>query len=174
MSHPRAVRPQEGEHNPYFGRYIQQVPDGDVLDVLRAQAADFPALLAGVDEAGAAHRYGPDKWSIKQVVGHLSDTERVMTYRLLCIARGDTASLPGFDENAFAENAGSDARPFADLLAEWSAVRAATLALVTSLPDDAWGRVGTANGNPATPRALAWVTAGHLAHHVAILRERYL
>ena len=175
MSDPRTARPAADEHNPSFSRYIDRVPEGsDVVALLAAQDAEMASLLGGVDEARAAYRYAEGKWSIKQVVGHLADTERVMTYRLLCIARGDETSLPGFDENAFAENAGSDARTLADLVAEWRAVRAATLPLVANLPDEAWNRRGTANGNPATPRALAWITAGHVIHHVDILRERYL
>lgn len=175
MSDSRTARPAADEHNPYFSRYIDRVPEGsDIVQVLAAQDTEIADLLGGVDEERAAYRYAEGKWSIKQVVGHLSDTERVMTYRLLCVARGDQTSLPGFDENVFAENAGSDARTFADLLAEWRAVRAATLPLVANLSDEAWGRRGTANNNPATPRALAWITAGHVIHHADILRERYL
>jgi hypothetical protein len=174
VTDPRTQRPAEDEYAPFYARYVSRVADGDVVRQLEAQDAELAQLLGGLDEARAAHSYAPDKWSIKQMVGHLADTERIMTYRLLRIARGDATPLPGFDENAYADHAASDARTLADLLAEWRAVRAATLPLLAGLPAEAWGRTGSANGHAISARALAWIVAGHVTHHVAVLHERYL
>ena len=146
----------------------------DLLERLRAQPAELRALLGSLDDAAARARYEPGKWSIKEVVGHVSDTERVMGYRLLRIGRGDVTPLPGFEQDPYVAAAGADRRPLASLLAELEAVRAATLALVESLPAEAWERRGTASGNPVSARALAYIIAGHAAHHHAVLRERYL
>ncbi len=168
------LRPEQSEYATYYHRYIERVPDGDIRMILRVQLADTLALLRPLSEEQAAHRYAEGKWSIKQVVGHLADTERIFAYRALRIARSDQTPLPGYNENVYADNGGFDARPLHSLLGELEATRAATAALFQSLAEDAWTRVGTANDYPVSVRALAYTTAGHELHHRAILLERYL
>jgi uncharacterized damage-inducible protein DinB len=167
-------RPAPSEYVPYYETYISKVPKGDVLKVLEDQRRETQQLLAGLSDAKALHRYAPEKWSIKQVVGHLMDTERVFCYRALAFGRADANPLPGFDEQAWAPAGRFDARALKDLAAELDAVRQATIALFSGLDDEALTRRGVANNNPITVRALAWIIAGHERHHVAILRERYL
>jgi hypothetical protein len=168
------ARPAAAEYVPYFGRYISRVPEGaDVLALLAEQLETTGALLGGLDETAAKARYAPGKWSVQELTGHLADTERIMAYRALCVARGEAAPLPGFDEDAYVAAAAFDARPWAEVLEEWRAVRRATLALFRGLPAAALARIGTANGGPMSPRALAYIIAGHEMHHLAVLRERY-
>ena len=167
-------RPQPDEHAPYFSRYIELVPEEDLLGAIETQTRETAALLAGVGEEKAAFRYAPDKWSIKQLVGHVTDAERVFAFRLLAFARGEQSPLPGFDENVYVENAGFDARPFAELLDAFAATRRATLLLLRGLPPEAWTRSGTANEKPISVRAVAYTLLGHELHHVKVLRERYL
>jgi len=163
-------RPDASEHAAYYARYVALVPDAGARARL---AQDLDALAAMLDGADADHAYAPGKWSVRQVVQHVADAERIFATRALCIARGDQTPLPGFDENAYADATAGDVRPLADVLGELRAVRAATLALVDGLPDEAWDRVGTASGHPVSVRALVWIMAGHAIHHAAILRERY-
>ena len=169
-----ARRPGVDEHAPYYGRYVALVPDGSIVETLGLQIAGTRALVAGLPEARARHRYAPEKWSVKEVLGHVADSERVFAYRALRIGRGDATPLPGFDEKEYAASAPFDARPLRDVIAELDSVRAATLTLLASLDERAWSRRGTANEVPVTVRALAWIIAGHELHHRAILRERYL
>jgi hypothetical protein len=167
-------RPGDGEHAPFYAGYVALTAEsGDVVALLAAQPAELRVLCDGLSEAEARHRYAPGKWSVKEVVCHLADAERIFAYRALRVARGDGTPLPGFDENAYVEASGADDRPLPGLLAELDAVRAATLALFRSLPPEALERRGTANGAPISVRALAYITAGHTAHHLRILRERY-
>lgn len=166
-------RPDPSGYAPSFQAYIDRVPDGDVLVHLEQQGRATCVLLAGVGEARAAFAYAPGKWSIKRVVQHVIDGERLFCYRALCIARGETSSLPPFDENLYAQNDGSDGRLLSDLIAEFAAVRVATLLLFRGFDGAAWCRQGLANGKPAAVRALPWVVAGHELHHLAVLRERY-
>jgi hypothetical protein len=168
------MRPAANEYAEYYHRYIQRVPDDDIRSILRVQLDDTLALLRPVSEDIAAFRYADDKWSIKQVVGHLIDVERIMTYRALRFARGDQTPLPGFDENAYAGTAGSDQRTLRSLLAELEVTRAATAAFFHNLPPETWTRVGTANNNPISVRALAYIIAGHELHHRELLQDRYL
>lgn len=168
-------RPAPHEYAPFYARYIEHVPEGSHLPaLLEAQATELDVLLAGLDEAKALHRYAPGKWSIKEMVGHLADAERIMTYRLLRIARGDATALAGFDEDAYVAVAAFDRRSLADLMAEFQAVRRATLALIRSLDAEAFARCGIANQNPVSAAAIAHILFGHTAHHMAVLRERYL
>ena len=132
------------------------------------------AFLRGISDERSLHRYASDKWSIRQVVGHLNDAERVFAFRAFWFARGFDSSLPSFDQDIAVTSAGSDARAWPSLIDEFQAVRAASLSLFNNLPAEAWMRRGTASGNPFTVRALAYIVAGHVAHHVGILRERYL
>ena len=168
----RITKPQAEEHAEYYARYIKLVGD-DALSALRAQSASMPRLLSGLSEAQAMHRYAPGKWSVKEVVGHMIDGERVFSYRALRVARADTTPLPGFDENAWVPAAHFDRRPMPDLVADYQTVRAATVALFSSFEEEALVRMGTANDQPISVRALAHMIAGHELHHVAILRERY-
>lgn len=166
-------RPVAAEYAPYYGRYIDKVPDGDLLRTLEDQGRETQAVLAGLSEAKALHRYAPGKWSVKEVIGHVTDTERVYSYRALRFARGDATALPGFDENAWVPAGSFDARSLADLAAELDAVRRATLALFRGLDAAALARRGTASDNAVSVRAIAWIIAGHERHHVALLHERY-
>src|SRR5262245_34923436 len=167
-------RPAAGEFAPSYAGYIAEIPaGGNPLELLASQIESVPGLLATVPESRATYRYAPEKWSIKEVLGHLCDSERVFAYRLMRIARGDTTPLPGFEEEAFVRGAEFDARPLADILAEWTAVRRATLMLARGLGDNVWGRLGEANDTPVSARALLYITVGHTHHHVSVLRSRY-
>ena len=169
-----APPPDDGtEYLPYYGRYIALVPAGDVLATLDAQFADTVAVVDAIGEARAGHRYAPGKWSVRQLVGHAVDTERIFAYRALAAARGEPASLPSFDEDAYAERGGFDARSLGSLLGEWTAVRRATLAFFRNLDAQALGRRVVANGAPMSARAAAWIIAGHELHHREVLRTRY-
>lgn len=170
----RIPRPAAHEYAPFYARYIEKVPEGDLPGLLEAQAEELNALLRDLDETKALHRYAPGKWSIKETLGHLADGERILSYRLLRIARGDATPLAGYEEDDYAKAGAFDQRSLADLLAEFQAVRRATLFLVRSLSPEAFARLGSANGNPVTAAALAHIIFGHVAHHIAILKERYL
>jgi hypothetical protein len=174
MSAPRYDRPDAAEHLEYYGRYIALVPDGDLLRTLEQQDEDTIALLAAVPESKGDFAYAPGKWTLKEVIGHVADAERVFSYRALRIARGDQTPLPGFDEKTWVPYAGCAGRTLADLLGELRAVRAATLALLRHLPPDATTRRGTASNGTISVRALAWIIAGHERHHLGLIRERYL
>lgn len=156
-----------------FGPYVERVPDGDVIAMLRQRGEHTAALLGGLTEEQGDFAYAPEKWSVKRLLQHLTDAERMFCYRAMCIARGDTNPLPGFDEVGYADNDGSDTRPLLDVVREFETVRAATLALFEGFDPAAWTRRGTANGSPISVRALPWMIAGHELHHVAVLRERY-
>jgi uncharacterized damage-inducible protein DinB len=168
------TRPASDEFAPYYAGYIGLVPEGDVRRHLRLQLQDTLATLSGVPDEKAEKGYGPGKWSLKEVVGHLSDAERVFAYRLLRIARGDKTALPGFEQDDWIPLSRANARTLASLLLEFAAVREATLQLVESLDDAAWVRRGTASEKEISARALAYVCAGHEIHHLGIIRERYL
>lgn len=167
-------RPATGEYAPYYHKYVAQVPEGDIVDILRAQRDDTVRLVAGLDERKASHRYAPDKWTIAEVLGHVIDTERVFTYRAVAFARGDRTPLPSMDQEVWAAGSNARERTLQSLLEEYQAVRAATIALFGSLGDRELAREGIASDNRVTVRGLAWITAGHERHHVKILRERYL
>jgi hypothetical protein len=167
-------RPGTNEYAPYYERYVSRVPEGDIIDIARGQIAETASLLETIDEERAGFAYAPDKWTIKQVVSHMSDTERIFAYRALRFGRGDETPLPGFDENVYARSSEADARPFKSIVAELRTVRAATLTLWEGLPPEAWARSGVASELSVTVRALAYITAGHELHHRAILQDRYL
>ena len=166
-------RPAADEFFDYYGKYIEKVPGDDALSALSGQIADTSRLLRPLDGARALHRYAPGKWSVKEVIGHLSDTERVFAYRALRIGRGDTTPLAGFDETKYVPMACFDARPLADVLEELESVRTASLALFRSFDAAALARRGTANDKTVSVRALAWIVAGHELHHRGLLIERY-
>jgi hypothetical protein len=169
----RIERPASGEYNPYFQRYVSRVAEEDVLPVLEAQRAEIRRVLSGVPEERGGYRYAPGKWTVRQLVGHVIDTERIMAYRALCIARGETAALPGFEQDDYVASAGHDRWTLAELLEDFDRVRRSNVAMLAHLDEAAVRRVGTAGGHPASVRALAYVMAGHLRHHLGILAERY-
>lgn len=173
MSVRTVGRPEADEIPASWVGYIKRVPELDPVAACAEQIEDTAALLQGVSENDALHRYDRGKWSIKEVVGHLADIERIMAYRALRIARGDTTPLAGFDENAYVPVAKFDTRSLADLVGELRTARAATLALLRTFDTDAWQRRGNANGKPVSVRALAFMIPGHERHHVEILRTRY-
>lgn len=171
---PLVPLPGADEYGPFYAGYIARVPaDADILDVLARQQVSTAARFAAVPGDRAGYRYAPGKWSVRELLVHLSDAERIMAYRALRVARGDATPLPGFDEEAFAPQSGAEALSIAEIAAEWEAVRRATLALLHHLPDTAWLRRGQASGMPVSVRALAYIIAGHTAHHWDVLTERY-
>lgn len=169
-----SARPEADEYGAFYAGYVNLVPQGDsIVAILARQREETLGRFGSVTELRGAHRYAPGKWSVKEVIVHLSDVERIMAYRALRTARGDATPLPGFDENAYARLSGADAQPLAALLTEWGQVRQATVSLFRHLPAEAWARRGTANGMPISVRALAWIIAGHERHHLGTLAERY-
>jgi hypothetical protein len=158
----------------YYFTYINQVPDGDICVILQTQLDETLALLNAISEERSRHRYAPGKWTIKEVANHLNDTERVFTFRALWFARGFPDPLPSFDQNIAIAGVGAEVRPWRSHVEEFRAVRLATLPVFQSLSPEAWLRRGVASGHPVSVRALAYITAGHVAHHARILRERYL
>lgn len=174
MSATAPSRPESSEYAPYYEKYVSLVPDADLVETLRRQGAETLALLRSLGEGRGDHRYEPGKWSVKQLVGHVNDGERIFSYRVLAIARGDRQPLPGMDQEEYMAGVDFDARTLADLADEFEAVRNATLHLLRHLSPEAWARRGTASDNEVTVRALAYIIAGHEAHHVRVLRERYL
>ncbi|WP_192820851.1 DinB family protein [Rufibacter sp. LB8] len=167
--------PAPGDYNPYFDNYISLVSSQeDIVKYLAEQPQKLQQLLGRVSASAADFAYEPGKWSIKQLLGHMNDTERIMAYRALCIARGEQVSLPGFDENLYVTNARFEDRALESLVTEHQAIRNATLALIKGLPPEATARRGNANGHPITVSALVYIIAGHEQHHLNILKERYL
>jgi DinB superfamily len=166
--------PDRTEAAEYYFQYINQVGPGDIRAILRAQQAETVSLLESIDDSQSLYRYEPGKWSIREVVSHVSDTERVFVFRALWFARGFDGPLPSFDQNIAVPSANADKRAWREIIEEFRAVRGATIAFFDSLPADAWARRGIASGNEVTVRALAYIAAGHLTHHTAVLRKRYL
>lgn len=168
-------RPTAGQYAPYYDTYIRRVPEAaDPLAQLRQQPAQLKQLLAELTDEQAGFSYAPGKWTIKEMLVHINDTERIFAYRALRIARGDQQALPGFEQDDYVSASGANERTLADILAEYDTVRAATLSLLTSFRPEAFDRLGTASGQPVSVRAMAYILAGHEAHHLHILQERYL
>jgi len=172
MSSSAALRVETAEYAPYYGTYIGPIADQDITALLASQAHALDSLRA-LDDAAALHRYAPDKWSVKEVVGHITDGERVFAYRMLRIARADATPLAGFDPEPYVKAAHFDSIPISKLVDSFRATRASTLALMAELNDDAWPRMGVASGVPVSARALAFIIAGHATHHIKILRDKY-
>ena len=166
--------PDRAEAAEYYFIYIDQVPEGEICELLDAQGKETLDLLSGISEEQSRHRYAPGKWSIRDVVNHLSDIERLCMFRAFWFARGFESALPGFDQNIAVAAAGASDRSWDSIVEEFRAVRAATLAFFRSLPADAWARSGIASDTPFTVRALAYLAVGHVIHHTKILRERYM
>jgi DinB family protein len=169
-----AQRPATDEYAPYFERYISLIPDQDVLKAIEKQLPATVAFLRSIPAERAGFRYAPEKWTVREVIGHVIDAERVFAYRALCFARGDSAELPGFDENAYVQNASFDQQALDDLIEEFEHVRESNLFLFRHLETPAWERTGVSNGDRISVRALAYIIAGHVEHHLQVLRERYL
>ena len=168
------TRPLPGEYAEGYAPYLAAAPEGDPLALLHSQMGEVTALFAGLAEAQGAYRYAPGKWSLKDLLQHLSDAERIFAYRCLRIGRGDATPLPGFDENVFAASAGADERSQVDLVADFQAARQSSLTLFEGFGDKAWDHRGTSNGRALTARCIPYICLGHAAHHLGIIRERYL
>ena len=166
--------PDRTEAAEYYFTYIGQVGAGDIRQILISQAPETLALLKGISEPQSMHKYAPDKWTIREVVSHINDCERLFSFRAMWFARGFADPLPSFDQNIAIASAGANDRSLASHVDEFRSVREASISFFSSLTDDAWTRRGVASGNPFSVRALAYITAGHVTHHVKILRERYL
>jgi hypothetical protein len=165
-------RPGPAEHPEYYGRYINLVPDGEIAETLAGQLGETLALLQSVSPERETHRYAPHKWSIREVVGHLIDTERVMTYRAMHMARAEGAEIPGMEQDEWTEGSNAGERPLQDLAAEWAAVRRATVHFFATLGPDAGERTGRASGFDFTVRCFPWIVAGHeLWHRLALTRD---
>lgn len=168
------TRPDEDEYAPYYGTYVTKVPGECALRALEEQRESTRRFLASIDPARAGYRYQPGKWSLREVIGHLADAERIFAYRMLRFARNDATPLASFDENLYVPEGRFELRNLADIAAEFTAVRDATLALARTLDGETMLRRGTASGKIMSARALAWVIAGHENHHLGVIRERYL
>ena len=166
-------RPEATEYAEFHANYVLRVPGTDVLGVLESQRLQMLQLFAGRTERDGNFRYAPGKWTVKETLGHITDAERIFTYRALRIARGDQTPLPGFEQDDFVRNGGFAARPLAELAEEFGAVRSASIALFRSFDEQAWSRRGVASQEEVTVRALGFITAGHQIHHRVILEERY-
>jgi len=167
-------RPGAGECHEYYFLYIEQTPAGDVLDLLAAQRTQVAGLFASLPPQRHEHRYAPEKWSVKEVLGHIIDTERVFAHRAFCIARADPADLHDMDQEIYARGARYHDRPLSSIVEEFQAVRTATLALFHSFIDEEWERSGRAAGRDFTVRTFPYIIAGHERHHCKVIRDRYL
>jgi uncharacterized damage-inducible protein DinB len=174
MASSKVGRPEASEYAPHAKIYLDLVPGDDAVSALRQQIGQTLALFDGVDDRHASEwSYEPGKWTLKQVLGHMIDTERIFAYRALRVARGDRTPLPGFEQDEYVATADSNARPLADLTEEFRIVRAGTLALVDGLPEEAWSRRGTVSGRELSVRGIVFTAAGHERHHFELLKERY-
>ena len=170
----RFARPTADEASSYYCRYIELVPDGNIVHTLETQHVEVHDLLHGLSDVTASASPAPGEWSIKQVVQHVIDTERLFSFRALWFARGEHAALPGMEPNPWVSNTDADRRSVPDLLTEFDHVRAASVSLFANLDGDAWHRHGSASGSQVSVRALAWIIAGHELHHNRSLRDQYL
>jgi hypothetical protein len=173
MENLRLPRVSVEEAAPVYRDYITAFPDGKVGLHLQEQIREIESLCGGLTDEEAMFRYAEGKWTIKEVIGHLLDTERVFAYRMLRISRGDTTELPGFDDVSYAEAGQFNARTVGDLVTEFRLQRASTLALANGIPQDSWSRFGTTNGSRTSARAIVYIILGHTAHHLTILEQRY-
>jgi hypothetical protein len=174
MSAQATSRPARNEYAAYYDRYISLVPEGDIVGVIEKQKDETLSLLRGISEDRAGHRYAADKWSIKEVVGHVIDAERVFAYRALRFGRGDSTELAGFEQDDYVKTGGFDGRTLADLACEFEHVRDSTISLLRNLDTVALARTGVASENLVSVKALVYIIAGHELHHMSVLRERYL
>jgi hypothetical protein len=166
-------RPSDTEYAPYYGRYVSLVPEADVLEVLARQQEEIARLTARIPADRETYRYQDGKWSVREVFGHVDDTEQIFGYRALCISRGEQAALPGYEQDDYLRNSGDAKQPLAELARRFDALRTVNLSVLRALDGQAWTRQGTASGTPVTVRALAFVIAGHVRHHLGVLSSRY-
>ena len=169
-----AIKPTKSEFLPYYEKYITLVPNGDVISTLTTQMTETQSLLCALPASIATYRYAPDKWSVNEVVGHLTDSERIFTGRALRFARNDATPIPGFEQDDYVRNATFDAYPLSELASELETVRQSTIFFFRHMDEQAWTRRGLANNAEVSVRALAYIIAGHELHHLEILRTRYL
>jgi len=169
-----AAKPAPTEHPPEFSKYVSLVAEGDIIQTLEQQTENSLSLLRTIPSEKANFRYAPDKWSVKELLGHMIDSERIFSYRALCFARNDQTPLPGYEQNDYVREGNFDSRNFADMVEEFETVRRATIQLFRPLNEAEWLRQGKANENDISVRALAYIIAGHELHHMGVLRSRYL
>ena len=169
-----STKPVTQEYAPYYGRYVDLVPAGNVIDTLRQHMTDTLSLISGLTEQQALHRYAPGKWSIKEIIGHIIDSERIFAYRVLRFARNDQTPLAGFEQDDYMINSAFDERQLSDLAKEYEHVRQANLFLFESMSEEAWNRRGVASEAEVSVRALVWIISGHELHHKQVIRTRYL
>jgi len=169
----RDIRPDPSEYGSYYATYVDAVPDGDILTTLKRQIDETRSLFDRFTEVRGDYRYEPGKWTVKEVIGHVNDCERVFAYRALRFARGDRTDLPGFDQDDYVAGGRFGGLPLRDLVDEFMTIRRGTLILFGGLDERAWGADGVANGMSATVRSLAWILAGHASHHWGVIERRY-
>lgn len=174
MSQSAIARPEANEYAPYYGKYVSLVPDGNIVEILEQQLEKTLALFGTIAEEKGNYRYAPEKWSIKELLGHVSDTERIFAYRILRFARNDQHPLEGFEQDDYIANADFDSCRLSELATEFEYVRKSSIYLLRHLSDEAWLRRGVASDNEVSVRALGFMLAGHELHHLNILSERYL
>jgi len=167
-------RPNQEEYAPYYHRYIVLVPDGDIIKIMKKQIKELEKFCYGISPRKSLNRYAPDKWSIREVIGHIIDTERIMAYRALSIARNGQNNLPGFDQDEYVKNSNYNDIKLKNMVDEFCAVRTANIYLFKMLSEEVSERKGTTNNNPVSVRALAYIMAGHAAHHMNVIKEKYL
>ena len=167
-------KPGVEEYNAYYGGYISQVSEPDLLGVLAEQPSELQKLFGPVDESKGTFAYADGKWTVKEVLSHLIDGERHFAYRILRISRGDATPIEGFEQDVYIENSHANERGFGDMIAEFTELRNANLRQLRNLSEQDWLRMGTASGFPVSVRALAYIMAGHIRHHLGILKDRYL
>jgi len=167
-------KPESSEFNPYYEKYISLITEPDLLGTLEKQPSELRSLFAGLEEEKGKYAYADGKWTIKEVLSHLIDGERIFAYRALRISRGDETPLPGFEQDGYIENSFANDRSFDDLLEEFSLQRNANVHMMKNLRDDGWKRIGTASESPVSVRALGFIMAGHIRHHINILKAQYL
>ncbi|MEH6905836.1 DinB family protein [Neobacillus drentensis] len=167
-------RPLASEYPEYYKPYVNLVPEGDLFTLLKETLVKTIELFESLSEDDVLFRYAENKWSIKEVLGHMADTERIMSYRLLRVGRGDQTALAGFDENDYVQGSQVNILPIKNILEDFIATRKATLTLIQNLPDEAWANIGFANNTEVTARAIAYIIAGHALHHFNIITEKYL
>ena len=170
----RSIRPNPDEHVEYYSRYIDRVPDGDIVETLRRQIPETLAFLRAIPDSKADFRYAPGKWSIKEIVGHMADAERVFQYRALRFSRADSTPVPGFDENLYVDNAPHSRLSLNDLIDDFERIRGSTIFMFTGMDEEAMSRRGVANDAEVSVRAIAYIMAGHETHHLQVIRDRYL
>jgi len=168
------LKPAITDYPEHYRNYVNLVPEGKIIEILESQLHDTKNLLADIRKEQADFRYAEGKWSVLEVVGHVMDTERIMNYRILRMARGDQTPLAGYDDEKYVEESFFSNRTIADLLSEWTVVRAATIALLKGLPEGAWTKTGIANNGEFTVNSIAYIIAGHERHHVGLLKSRYM